>query len=446
MKINPFTHLLVLYSIAIMSTGSLYGQKLKIQDDPKYGNDSESRLECAGNLSTMSEFAKIKVYDYALAPWRSCFLNCPEASKNIYIQGEKILDFKIEKAENEEEKQAYIDTLMLLYDQRVKYFGQEGKVSGKKGIDLLKYRKEAIEDAYALLKKSIELDKTKADASVAATFLTCGSALFKVGKIEADQIIGDYVLATEALGGMRQNLKTKKATESVEKTFAESGAADCDALIKIFSPQYEEDTQNVDLLTKITELLKQTGCQESDLFAKASESLFGINPSAQAGANLAMVFASRKQYEKAIEYYNKAIELETETEKKAKYYYQLAAIAMEKKDYTLVRKHCYKAINLNPDYGEAYMLVGNAYAAGSQSCGSTKFEKATAFLAAVDKFHKAKSVTPNLTEDANRLIAKYSTYFPNNEDAFFEGYTDGKSYKIKCWINETTTIRTVKNK
>lgn len=408
----------------------------------KYGEDS---ITCLGNLSTMSEFVKIKVYEYAYAPWQYCFKHCPESSKNIYIQGEKIIENKIEKAESEELKQAYIDTLMLLYDKRIVYFGQKGKVLGKKGIDLLKYRREEVEEAYKLLKESTEIEKTKVDEAVAVTFVTTSNVLFKSGKIEADEMISNYLLAINNITPQRPSPKKDKAIEGIEKAFAESGAADCDALIKIFTPKYEENKQDAETLTKITDILKDAGCQESDLFAKSAESLFAIDPSAKAGANLATVFFARGELDKANDYFLKAIEIETDNEQKAIYYYQMAAIAVKQKKMANVKKYCYEAITYKPDYGAAYILLGNSYASSSSTCGSSNFEKAAVYLVAVDKFKKAKSVDVTVTEEANNLISKFSKYFPNNEDAFFEGYTDGKSYTVKCWINETTTVRTIKN-
>jgi tetratricopeptide (TPR) repeat protein len=428
--------------LIILITGIFLSVGSYTQDGgSKYGEDS---ITCLGNLSTMSEFVKIKVYEYAYAPWQYCFKHCPASSKNVYIQGKKIIDYKIENAENDEVKQLYIDTLMLLYDKRIENFGQKGKVLGKKGIDLLKHRRDEVEEAYNLLKESTELEKTKVDEAVAVTFVTTSSVLFKQGIIEADAMIANYLLAMNNITPQRPSPKKEKAIEGIEKAFAESGAADCDALIKIFTPKYEESKQDAEALGKITDLLKDAGCQESDLFAKAAESLFSIDPSAKAGANLATVFFTRGELDKANEYFLKAIEIESDNDQKAKYYYQLAAIAVKQKQYSNVKKYCKEAITYKPDYGAAYILLGNTYAASSGSCGSTNFEKAAVYLVAVDKFIKAKSVDATVTEEANNLISKYSKYFPNNEDAFFEGYTDGKSYTVKCWINETTIVRTLK--
>lgn len=427
--------------ILTIIAGLIISTTLQAQSSSKYGEDSAT---CRNNLSTMSEFVKIKVYEYAYLPWVYAFHNCPGGSKNIYIQGKKILAYKIKEATTEEEKEAYIDTLMIMYDKRIEFYGEESKVLGKKGVDLLKYRKTAIAESYAILKLSLEKGGNKTDAAVLATLVTTSNVLYKTGQIEGDEMIDNYLKSVEAIEGQKPNSKTKRALESIEKNFAESGAADCDALIAIFTPKYEADKTDIETLKKITELLEETKCHESDLFAQASESLYSIEPSAKAGANLAMIFTTRGDYEKAKEYYQKAVEQETDSELKAGYYYQLGAIAMKQKTYSDVKKYGYEAVKVKADYGKAYIMIGNAYAASSASCGTTDFEKAAVYLVAVDKFAKAKSVDPSVESEASQLINRYSAYFPNNEAAFFEGYTDGKSYTVGCWINETTTVRTKK--
>lgn len=426
--------------LLVLVTSILISSTLSAQKKaPDYGKDSAT---CVANLSTMSEFVKLKGDGYGLAydAWSSVFRNCPGSSKNVYIHGKKVVAYQIKIAETDEIKEAFIDTLMLMYDKRIEHFGEESKVLGKKGVDLLKYRKTAIEEAYSILKLSLDKGGNKTDAAVLATLVTTSNVLFKAGKIEADEMIDNYLKSMEAINSQKQSAKTKKASESIEKNFAESGAADCEALISIFTPKYEANKTDLETLKKITELLDKAKCQESDLFAQASESLYAIEPSAKAGANLAMIFATRGEYEKAKEYYTKAIEQETDTELKAGYYFQLGAIASKEKDFPSVKKYGYEAVKLKPDYGKAYIMIGVAYA--SSNCGTTAFEKDAVYLVAVDKFAKAKSVDPSVSNEATKLINTYTSRFPDNEAAFFAGYTAGKSYTVGCWINETTTVRT----
>jgi len=63
---------------------------------------------------------------------------------------------------------------------------------------------------------------------------------------------------------------------------------------------------------------------------------------------------------------------------------------------------------------------------------------------AVDKFIKAKQVDPTVAEKANSRIATYSQYFPAVSDIFFVDLNEGDSFKVECWINETTKVRALK--
>lgn len=444
MKTNYLKLFIVLIGILIINS-TAHAQRAKLYENPKYGADSVSRIECATNLSIMSQYVKIKTYEYAYESWRTCFFNCPQASKNIYIHGAKILKYRIGNAEDESIKNAFIDTLMILYDQRMEYFKQSGFVYGIKGIDLLRFRSADIEEAYGYLEKSVNLRKEKVDESVAVTFITATYKLFKNNKLGADIMIGNYILIMDYLNLKVQSgdkdPKLPQAIESIEKIFAESGAADCESLIAIFSEKLNEEPENIDLLKKITSLLSETGCEKSELYAKAAETLYKLEPSAESAAKLANLFAIRKEYSKANTYYIKAIEQGTDNEKIASNYYNMGKIAFQQKNYPASRKHCLSAIKLKSNYGEPYILIGSAYIAGSGSCGSN-FEKQAVYWVAVDKFIKAKTVDPSVKRIADEQINAYSKHFPNKELTFFNEKTNGDTYTVGCWINEKTIVRT----
>ena len=63
------------------------------------------------------------------------------------------------------------------------------------------------------------------------------------------------------------------------------------------------------------------------------------------------------------------------------------------------------------------------------------------YWAAVDKFIKAKTVEPDLTDEANKFIDAYRPFFPDKETIFFYGLKEGDTYTVECWINEKTTVR-----
>ena len=150
----------------------------------KYGVDSVS---CITNLSLFREYYKQKNYMEALNPWRWTFQNCPKASGNIYKNGPIIIKSMIK--ERPKQKKEYVDTLMLIYDQRIEYFGNEGYVLGRKGADLLRYDKSKFLDANEILARSIAMQKNSSDAGAVLAYFNTLDMMVKNEIISEDSLL-----------------------------------------------------------------------------------------------------------------------------------------------------------------------------------------------------------------------------------------------------------------
>ena len=440
---------IILFSLFAVSLGLFItsAQPANIQDNPKYGPDSTARINCANNLSTMSEFMKIDLLDHAFPSWQAVFNECPASSKNIYLYGIKIYRNRVEKLQDPAQKALALDTLMLIYDRRIEHFGQESLVIGRKGLDLLRYDNTQVQRAYEYLKGSADLGKVKTEDAVMLALMQTSNVLFKQGEMDGRDLIDNYLFSTEILNARqkddRNNDRVEACLQNIEAIFANSGAADCETLVEIFMPKFEQTPEDLDFLKKLTSLLADQDCEETELFASSSENLYKIEPSSAAAYNLARLFYKKEDYEKSVAYYEEAINGDAEDELKAKYHYELGLILFSKyDDLTNARSHARRAIENKPGWGDPYILIGNLYASSSDNCGENDFEKITVFWVAVDKFQQAKSADPEASAEANELIAKYSAYYPNVEDAFFYGLETGQAYTVGCWINEKTTVRT----
>ena len=82
------------------------------------------------------------------------------------------------------------------------------------------------------------------------------------------------------------------------------------------------------------------------------------------------------------------------------------------------------------------------YVATAKECGNNDLTNKVAYWAAVDKYIKAKAVDPSVADIARTKINTFSQYFPATETIFFYDLKKGDTYKIDCWINETTKVRT----
>ena len=438
--------LFILFTVSL-GLNITWSQPANIQDNPKYGTDSTSRMNCANNLSTMSEFMKIDLLDHAFPSWQIVFNDCPASSKNIYLYGIKIYRDRVAKQQDPAQKALALDTLMLIYDRRIEHFGQEALVLGRKGLDLLRYDNSQVQRAYEYLKGSADLGKGKTEDAVMLALMQTSNVLFKKDEMDGRDLIDNYLFSIEILNArIKAGKKVSRAEtclKNIEAIFANSGAADCETLVEIFTPKFEQTSEDPELLKKITSLLANQHCEDNELFAGSSENLYKIEPSSLAAYNLAKLFYKKEDYDKSIAYYKEAINGDADAEQKAEYHYELGLILFSKyDDFANARSHARKAIENKPGWGDPYILIGNLYASSSKRCGENDFEKSTVFWAAVDKFKQAKSADAEAASEASELITKYSAYFPNVEDAFFYGFENGQSYTVGCWINEKTTVRT----
>jgi tetratricopeptide (TPR) repeat protein len=407
---------------------------------PKYGKDS---VECVKNLSLYREYAKQKNYTDALLGWRYVFNHCPGASKNIYIDGVKIFHHKIKNASDQKIKEAYLDTLMMIYDRRIQYFDQEGFVLGRKGTDLVRFgEEEKIEEAYNYLKKSYELMGDKTEAGVLVALFTASVKMEKYGKIPKEEVVSWFEKATKVIDANKEGKYAKyykKTAESIEKMA--QPYLSCDVLIKMYQEQYEENKDNTEWLRNAVNLLSAKKCTEADLFGTIAEQYYSLEPSVDAAVNLAQMFIGKKQYSKALNYLKDAMDQEKDPEKLQKIYLLAATAALGSHQNSLAASYARKALALNPKNGNAYILIGDAIVNSSKDCGQNEFEQKAIYWLAVDYYIKAKNVDPDVAEIANKKIATYRQYFPNKENAFFYGVKEGDSYTVGCWINETTKAR-----
>ena len=90
--------------------------------------------------------------------------NAPNLNKSIYINGVKIYNGLAGEATDNAKKIAFQDSVLLLYDLRIKYFGDEGKVLNRKAFDAYKYYKgdkDRYEELFMLFKSTFELNGNK---------------------------------------------------------------------------------------------------------------------------------------------------------------------------------------------------------------------------------------------------------------------------------------------
>lgn len=445
MKRTFLTTCMLAICFYLVNTSQLFSQQ-DVINNPAYGPDSASRIECANELSNLSEYMKINQPEYALISWRNVYKNCPASSKNIYILGSRIFSQKIDETKDLTRKAAYFDTLMMLYDDRIKYFGEEGYVLGRKGKDILKYHGDQYHKTYKMFKRSVELDKTEADVNVVVAFMETGLAVYKDDSISAKELLNDYLISYDALNSKPAAGSKKAMVEScnsrINNVIKMANLKDCSVIEEAFMNKIKQEPQNLSLLNVALSLMDNSGCENSNFYGYLLEKSLEVNNSAENSYNLAKYHIKKEKYKEAMAQLENAVATETDPDDKAQYYYQMAVISNTKlNNPQSAITYAENAIKIKPDWGDPYFQIAIGYIEVMRNCSNDQFIRSTVYWVAADVCVKAKIADPSVKEKANELISEYSKFFPNKEDLFFRSISTGSDYSVGCGINQKTIVR-----
>ena len=453
-----------------------------IDNDNRFGTGQDS-INCLEKITICDINVQNKDFATAYEAWKELFTTYPVARVSIYTNGEKILKGLISKETDDQKKLGYVNELMALYDQQIKYIDKlqqitksqlsAGKILGKKALDYMQFvPKASVDEAYDMLSKSVNMEKGLSEYRVTQNFMKIYAMKYKKDPAgHGEQVIQDYLDASvyivEVLDKYNERIEfyTNRYNEvknpkdsiqagvyskaidaarigrtNIDGYFINCGAAKCEDLQTIYEPKVEENKDNIEYLNKVISLMSMLKCTEQEAYMKAAEYALAINPTAKAAMGCGYRYFKKGEIDKAMEFFDQAIELETSATNKAEMCYKVGAIYLHLKKASKAREYARKAISLNSKYGDPYILIAQCYASAPDWHNDHVFNQCT-FYAVIDKLQRAMAVDPTVKEEASKLISQYNKHLPASEDIFMRGYSKGKSITIGGWINETTTVR-----
>ena len=381
--------------------------------------------------------------------WKNIVANCPRQSKNLYINGPNILKTMMNKSVSKEERDGYIEELMNMYDTRIANYGEAAKYTAMKAMELENLLgNDGLQRYYALYSQAVAMNEGL-EAGYLVKYMEATINYVRAGYAEPTLVVDNYDIASDLLEEeLQKNAddSVKAATirgyiAGVEAAF--SPYASCEQLVEIYGKKFETDPENVDLLKKITGIMTRKRCTEQDLFFRATENLYHLDPSPTTALNMGQMCLSKKQYGKAIEYLNDAVKGVADKDK-YKAYLILGYAYFGQKNYSAARTAFNAAAEADRTKGEPYRMIATLYASSTASATEDNINGRSVYWAAVDVLNRSKSVDPSEenVEACNKAIGNYSAHFPKKADAFMAGLENGKSYTVPGWINVTTTVRT----
>lgn len=408
--------------------------------------------ECLENISLFQTEVKMGDWASAYEHWLPVYQTRPEFRSQTFTNGTKILKQRLSEATTDEARAALRDSIMKLHDERIQYFDDakypDAYILGLKALDYLELypEDEMAETAYNWLKECVNAMGDKAQINMLRKYVELSYNIYKSNPDQySDQFLADYQTTSGALdqiaaagGKNAEHANSQKAY--VDRLYAASGAADCDQMDAMYASIVTESANDIEKLGTIMKLYRRLGCTESDVYFAAAENAHKLQPTSESAAGCAQMCIKKEDMAGALDYYKQALSLATENEDKADYLYRIANIYLVQSNYQQSAAHAYQALDINPEDGRCYLLIGICYA--SAKIYDDPILARSVYWVACDMFAKAKQVDSSCSADANKLIASYKQYFPSKEDVFFHReLNEGSAFRVGGWINKTTTCR-----
>ena len=432
--------------------------------------------ECMTKLSIFHEYVKAKNFDAAYQPWMDVRNKCPKYNTAIYIDGEKILDDKIEKASGAE-KVNYINDLLKLWDERAVNFpsktakGEYAAQACQLMYDNRQLLNKSDSDLYECFNAAYQLDKeTFTNPQSLYTYFSLMVDLYDAGKKPAADLFNKYddvvekvedevknysenlnnLVAKEDAGTALTNKeeKFKRYYESYLSAYDQiSGSIDqklgdranCENLIPLYQKGFEANKGNALWLQRAAGKMSEKDCTDDPLFFKLVHAYHGLSPSAKSAYYLGILKDKEGKISEAISFYEEAIKLETDNFRKADLNNKIGLKLKGRGNYGRARSFFREALRLNPSNGRPYLSIAGMYASSANDCGDTNFNKRAVFWLAADEARQAARVDPTLRSAAAQTTENYLSKAPTKADIFSAG-NSGQVVKIGCWIGASVTV------
>lgn len=390
-----------------------------------------------------------KQYKQALPPLNWLLANVPNFHSSLYINGADIYDELASAEKDAARKKVYVDSLMIVYDLRMKNCGDDPVVHNRKALAFLKFNiNSQPAEALKLLDETFQKNGNNVmDATLVPYFQTVRLNALKFKNITDAQILERYDKLMAIVDAKIQKTqsegkpvdKYKKYKDDIDAILITMVKVDCDFVKANLAPKFKQNPTDISLAKKIFSFMLQGKCTDDPLWLQAAETVYK-DPSGQKDCglakNLGIIYMSKDDLDKAEGFLKEAQSICTDGKDKGEVLLAMGLLSSKKGNKSGARELYRQAASADASVAkEAYEKIGDLYINSAGDC-SKKVNLADdrlVFLLAADYYQRA---------GASQKLATAKAQFPSKEEIFLVNYQPGDTKKIECWINESTTIRT----
>ena len=350
-----------------------------------------------GHISSFQMGIENKNWKDAHISWTWLMKNAPYAISGLYKGHAPFMLYQLIIAEQDQtQKLAYFNDLMYMFDQRAARLDTLNSMEKRDNLkstlgDVLAIKADyynwtapstqgsgyTLNQSYKNYSDAIRMINEKGgrevEGSVLQNFFLTSDAMYKSApNALREQYLQDYLDSKDACETMLQLAKEAQAAGEdakaqkllakyegplalIEQTFANSGAADREQIIAIYTKKFEEYKTDVAKLNSSLNLMAQNGCDDDSIYFVYAKAAYDIQPTFTASIGLAQKAQKDGKATEALSYYDKALELAADDATRGRICIKVAQALISSGGFAKGEEYIKKAIEFNPS------LTGAAY-------------------------------------------------------------------------------------
>jgi len=383
-------------------------------------------------------------YKEAMKPLNWLYENNPDLNTSIYIDGAKCIENVLENVKNNVRQDQLKDSVMWMFDQRIKYFDNDASTMDRKVYQAFQfYYKQP--SKYAMLadlyEKAYEMNGPEISYFNLNSYMLLAKLYYQQdpNAMPAEKVLDIHtriseIIDTKLKNGENQERLKKEQDKTDAWLSSIEGILTCDFIEKNLVPKFNANPSDLATAKKIFKYSVQSKCTDQPYFLKAAEPVYKEQPNFTLANAIGSRYLSSGDLTKGLQYYEEAEKLAGNKDEKFDAIMGQASVNSKRGNKTRARALAYEALSAKPGSAEAYNLIGNLYFTSFEDCkgGESKVKDRGVFLAAYEMYQKAGN--------SSQMQAS-KEQFPSIEEIFSENYEEGQSITVGCWINQTVTIK-----
>ena len=350
-----------------------------------------------GHISSFQMGIENKNWKDAHISWKWLMNNAPFAVSGLYKGHAPFMLYQLIVAEQDPvQKLAYFNDLMDMFDKRALRLDTLNSMEKRENLkstlgDVLAIKADyynwtapstpnsgyTLNKSYKNYSDAIRMINEKGgrevEGSVLQNFFLTSDAMYKSApNALREQYLQDYLDSKDACETMLQLAKEAQANGEdakaqkilakyegplalIEQTFANSGAADPEQIVAIYTKKFNEYKSDIAKLNSSLNLMAQNGCDNDSIYFVYAKAAYDIEPTFTAAIGLAQKAQKDGKAAEALSYYNKALELASDDATRGKICIKIGQALISSGGFAKGEEYFNKAIEFNPS------LTGAAY-------------------------------------------------------------------------------------